>query len=254
MHKLFNRLAAPGRLGRKLRIFLVSERDRQFIGHGRASSCCDGSSALFRTVVHHCARSIAPAGRLTAHPPGDPRLRTDLRRAHGVALLALYLSAKRDPHPRWSAQLSRVRYRIDTVFGQLIDTVFGQLIDTVFGQLVERCDVKRVWAGDLWHLCSRLLRTVLMHTLPSCSALISATHPCTWLGWSPKQLAHRVSYVTRGVLSIRCCSALCERSYSSAARCESGASVLDGPPRFSAPTSARVRPRANSAVICTVRR
>jgi hypothetical protein len=50
-----------------------------------------------------------------------------------------------------------VRYRIDTVFGQLIDTVFGQL--------VERCDVKRVWAGDLWHLCTRLLRTVLMHTL-----------------------------------------------------------------------------------------
>jgi len=169
MHKLFNRLAAPGRLGRKLRIFLVSERDRQFIGHGRASSCCDGSSALFRTVVHHCARSIAPAGRLTAHPPGDPRLRTDLRRAHGVALLAPYLSAKRDPHPRWSAQLSRVRYRIDTVFGQL----------------VVRCDVKRVWARDLWHLCSRLLRTVLMHTL---AVLLSVD-----LGNPPLHLARLVT-------------------------------------------------------------
>lgn len=67
----------------------------------------------------------------------------------GVELLAPYRSAKRDPHPRWSARLSRVRYRIDTVFGQLVD----------------RCAVKRVWARDRWHLCSRLLRKVLMHTL-----------------------------------------------------------------------------------------
>ena len=69
--------------------------------------------------------------------------------AHGVELLAPYRSAKRDPHPRWSALLSRVRYRIDTVFGQLVD----------------RCAVKRVWARDLWHVCSRLLRSVLMHTV-----------------------------------------------------------------------------------------
>jgi hypothetical protein len=40
--------------------------------------------------------------------------------AHGVELLAPYRAAKRDPHPRWSALLSRVRYRIDTVFGQLV--------------------------------------------------------------------------------------------------------------------------------------
>ena len=68
---------------------------------------------------------------------------------HGVELFAPYRSAKRDPHPRWSAQLSRVRYRIDTVFGQLVD----------------RCNVKRLWARDLWHLSNRLLRKVLMHTL-----------------------------------------------------------------------------------------
>lgn len=68
---------------------------------------------------------------------------------HGVDLLAPYRSAKRDAHPRWSAQLSRVRYRIDTVFGQLVD----------------RCAVKRVWARDQWHVCSRLLRKVLMHTV-----------------------------------------------------------------------------------------
>jgi hypothetical protein len=69
--------------------------------------------------------------------------------AQGVVLLAPSRSAKRDPRPAWSAQLSRVRYRIDTVFGQLAD----------------RCAVKRVWARDAWHLWSRLLRKVLMHTL-----------------------------------------------------------------------------------------
>ncbi len=68
---------------------------------------------------------------------------------HGVDLLAPYRSAKRDPRPRWSARFSRVRYRIDTVFGQLVD----------------RCSIKRLWARDLWHLSNRLLRKVLMHTL-----------------------------------------------------------------------------------------
>jgi hypothetical protein len=69
---------------------------------------------------------------------------------HGVELLAPYRSAKHDPHPRWSTVLlSRVRYRIDTVFGQL----------------VSRCAIKRVWARNWWHLCSRLLCKVLLHTL-----------------------------------------------------------------------------------------
>jgi Transposase DDE domain len=67
----------------------------------------------------------------------------------GVKLLAPYSSKKRDPHPKSSAFLSRLRYRIDTVFSQL----------------TERYSVKRVWARDLWHLTSRLLRKVLSHTV-----------------------------------------------------------------------------------------
>jgi hypothetical protein len=78
----------------------------------------------------------------------SPRLRAELMR-QGVELVAPYRSAKRDPHPRWSRLLSRFRYRIDTVFGQA----------------TERCDIKRVWARDRWHLGNRLLRQVLMHTL-----------------------------------------------------------------------------------------
>jgi hypothetical protein len=67
----------------------------------------------------------------------------------GVELLAPYSSKKRDPAPKKSAFLSRLRYRIDTVFSQLVG----------------RYRVKRVWAKDLWHLASRLLRKVLSHTV-----------------------------------------------------------------------------------------
>ncbi len=67
----------------------------------------------------------------------------------GVELLAPYSSKKRDPTPKKSAFLSGLRYRIDTVFSQL----------------TERYCIKRVWARDLWHLTSRLLRKVLSHTV-----------------------------------------------------------------------------------------
>src|SRR5258706_6558970 len=67
----------------------------------------------------------------------------------GVVLLAPFRKARTQPAHNWSAVLGRVRYRIDTVFGQLTD----------------RCKAKRVWARDVWHLRNRLLRMVLMHTL-----------------------------------------------------------------------------------------
>jgi Transposase DDE domain len=67
----------------------------------------------------------------------------------GIVLLAPYSSKKRDTAPRRSALLSRFRYRIDTVFSQL----------------TQRYSIKRVWARDLWHLMSRLLRKVLSHTV-----------------------------------------------------------------------------------------
>jgi hypothetical protein len=37
-------------------------------------------------------------------------------------------------------------------------------IDTVIGQLTDRFRLKYVWVRDLWHLRKRLLRLVLMHT------------------------------------------------------------------------------------------
>jgi hypothetical protein len=78
----------------------------------------------------------------------SPKTRKELA-GMGVELLAPYSSKKRDPHPEKSALLSRLRYRIDTVFSQL----------------TERYSVKRVWARDMWHLAGRLLRKVLSHTI-----------------------------------------------------------------------------------------
>jgi hypothetical protein len=77
-----------------------------------------------------------------------PRIADEVAR-QGVRLLAPPRHKRRDPHPSWSVVLSHVRYRIDTVFGQL----------------VERYHAKRLWARDSWHLGSRLLRKVLSHTL-----------------------------------------------------------------------------------------
>jgi hypothetical protein len=78
----------------------------------------------------------------------SPKTREELA-GMGVELLAPYSSKKRDPTPKKSALLSGLRYRIDTVFSQLTG----------------RYSIKRVWARDLWHLASRLLRKVLSHTV-----------------------------------------------------------------------------------------
>jgi len=77
----------------------------------------------------------------------SPKLKTELAE-RGINLQAPFKSASSEPWPHRSAMLSRFRYRIETVFGQL----------------VERYSIKRVWAKDMWHLRSRLLRKVLSHT------------------------------------------------------------------------------------------
>ena len=78
----------------------------------------------------------------------SPNTKEDLT-TMGIELLAPYSSKKRDLAPKKSALLSRLRYRIETVFSQLVG----------------RYSIKRVWARDLWHLASRLLRKVLSHTV-----------------------------------------------------------------------------------------
>lgn len=76
-----------------------------------------------------------------------PELHARLR-GRGLEMLTPFRKAGSDPDPERSRRISSIRYRIETVFGQLC----------------ERFRVKRVWARDLWHLSSRLLRKVLAHT------------------------------------------------------------------------------------------
>ena len=78
----------------------------------------------------------------------NPRLKEELRE-NGINLQAPFHNAGHDPYAEHSALISRARYRIDTVFGQLTD----------------RFNIKKVWAKDLWHLCNRLIRKILSHTL-----------------------------------------------------------------------------------------
>jgi hypothetical protein len=75
--------------------------------------------------------------------------RTEQWAGKGVKVIAPFKHKSRDPHPRWSAFLSGLRYRIETVYSQF----------------TERFGVKRVKARDAWHLVSRLLRCALSHTL-----------------------------------------------------------------------------------------
>jgi hypothetical protein len=79
----------------------------------------------------------------------SPKTKEKVARSTGIELLAPYRSNKRDPAPERSAFLSRLRYRIGTVFSQLAG----------------RYSIKKVWARDLWHLAGRLLRKVLSHTI-----------------------------------------------------------------------------------------
>ena len=79
----------------------------------------------------------------------SPEIKEGLAQSEGVELLAPYRTKKCNPNPRRSAYLSRIRYRIDTVFSQLTG----------------RYAIKKVWARDFWHLAGRLLRKVLSHTI-----------------------------------------------------------------------------------------
>jgi hypothetical protein len=93
----------------------------------------------------------------------DPALKDRLEAA-GVKLLTPYLHKSRDPDPARSSRLSRVRYRLETVNGQL----------------AERFRIKRTWARDLWHLCHRLVRKILSHTVMIVLAVEARIRPLSF--------------------------------------------------------------------------
>jgi hypothetical protein len=70
-------------------------------------------------------------------------------RGFGLEMLVPYKKAGFERRRERARAISSIRYRIETVFSQLC----------------ERFKTKRVWARDLWHFSSRLLRKVLAHTI-----------------------------------------------------------------------------------------
>ncbi len=111
------------------------------------------------------AAALAPANEAETNvlwelqpPPGKlgigdrgywaPSLQEQLA-AYGVVLVAPYKSKKYDPDPQTSRVLRGLHWRIETVNGQVAGRFHG----------------KRTWARDLWHLCHRVIRKVLSHTV-----------------------------------------------------------------------------------------
>ena len=99
----------------------------------------------------HLVRELGPpAGSVGLGDRGywSPETQAALA-AGGITLLAPFRLASKDPDRARTRALSRQRRRIETVLGQL----------------AERMHVKRTWARDLWHLCHRIIRKVLCHTV-----------------------------------------------------------------------------------------
>lgn len=118
--------------------------------------CWPGVIASF-SVAPANAHDLALVPELTEGAQGvllgdrnywSPTLTEELA-GQGVTLLAPFKSKRRDPWPQRSYQISQPRYRIETVFSQL----------------VERFQIRQIQVKDSWHLHSRLLRKVLSHTL-----------------------------------------------------------------------------------------
>ena len=97
-----------------------------------------------------------------------PALRQAFK-SKGLHLLAPFKSSKREPF-RYPLRLTQMRYRIETVIGQL----------------VERFHAKKVWARDVWHLTSRWMRKLLSHTI--------AVFYCCQTGLSPLSLAKLITF------------------------------------------------------------
>ena len=123
------------------RLHLRTSRDGIILGYQLASA-----RASEKAVLPELGLPVGSVG-IGDRNYWSPELRQRLR-AGGVTLLAPYYHKSTDPERKRSAQLSVVRYRIETSNGQL----------------AERYGIKRTWAKDLWHLCHRIIRKILSHT------------------------------------------------------------------------------------------
>ncbi len=122
------------------RLHLRATRDGVILDYERASARASEKAVL--------AERPLPAGSVGDRGYGSPPLRAPLAAA-GVVLQAPYAPKQGDPEPARARQWASVRYRNETVNRQL----------------AERYGIKPTWAKDLWHLCHRIVRKILSHTV-----------------------------------------------------------------------------------------
>jgi hypothetical protein len=107
------------------------------------AAAVDERDALWDTLGQIYGLLLADKGYIQA------QLKADLLQ-ECIDLQTQLRANMKDPRPSWWLKLmKRVR----------------RLVETVIGQLAGRFHIERVWARDLWHLCSRLNRKVLAHTI-----------------------------------------------------------------------------------------
>lgn len=87
-------------------------------------------------------------GELLADRGYDARMLHEALAGKPLKFWVQYRWKLKDPKPLLSRYISRIRYRIESIFGQL----------------AERYNVKRCRARDFWHLAGRIMRKVLSHT------------------------------------------------------------------------------------------
>lgn len=127
-----------------LRLHLRTTREGVILGYELAPARASEAAVLAELEPPEGSTGIGDRGY------GGAPLREQMAR-RGVRLLAPPKCKRQDkPADRQrAAALASVRYRLETVNGQL----------------AERYEIKRTWARDRWHLCHRVARKILSHTV-----------------------------------------------------------------------------------------
>lgn len=155
-HKLFREKAAYGRDPTGERLFFGFRVHLRCNGRGAcAAAALAPANVADPSLVPELLPPPGPDGAGAGAGTGigdrnywDPDGQRRLSEVWGFVMLAPFRKKSRDPNPRRSALLSKLR----------------QVIEPVIGQLATRFHCQRTWARDLWHVTARLGRKLLSHT------------------------------------------------------------------------------------------
>jgi hypothetical protein len=149
-HKLFRDLAAFGHDPTGERLFYGFRVHLRCCGNGvcAALTAAAGNVPDVKLVAELMEGEDANSLSIADRNYWDPQTQAWLKE-RGCQLLAPFRKKSQDPDPRRTGLLSKLR----------------QVIEPVIGQLATRFHAQRTWARDRWHLCVRLGRKLLSHTM-----------------------------------------------------------------------------------------